>query len=417
MESVWNLLIIITYLVELSLLIYLEIKTWKTLYTPLLFLALPYTFVLLTTLCISDSFNFISFYYPSILIWCGGLLLFAIPSYTLGALLSINNKPVKSEINTQSFSKTLLFSTALITLLFIKHFQQILGNSTDFIGSDEFAEDFSGYGFWAHLRLFSLPILIMAIHYVDSKKWWLWPVIILMLLINVLNQVKGWIIIPVISGLALRLYSKRTKLNLPLLFYTLAGSFLVFIISYMLLPVLGNNGEFTSELLEFVFNHFFHYLTSGILGLSLDMIRDFPDRNSFDILITPFINIWNQIIGKEEILSPVNPFYLNTGLDLTNVRTFFGTIYIYTTIPQFIFYVLFFSTLMYLLKLATIKFNNIYVYVIYFFECGLLCMGWFEFYFFHLAMIEVPILTLFLLLIDKIFTRKIETHIKKFEGT
>ena len=59
------------------------------------------------------------------------------------------------------------------------------------LGSDDFANDFSGYGFWAHLRLISLPILIMAIYYLDKKHWWLCLVVVPVLLINFLNQVKG----------------------------------------------------------------------------------------------------------------------------------------------------------------------------------------------------------------------------------
>ena len=130
-------------------------------------------------------------------------------------------------------------------------------------------------------------------------------------------------------------------------------------------------------------------------------MHDFPDRGEFEMLICPIVNIYNALVGNKEMLSPVNDIYYNTGLNLTNVRTFFGTIYIYTNWFGFVLYVFYLSTVMYLLKLATIRFNNIYVYVIYFFECGLLCMGWFEFYFFHLTVIEFPVLALLLMLLVK----------------
>ena len=410
MGSFGNLLILVTYIVEVSLLIYLEVKTWKTLYTPFSFLVLPYTVVLLISISVAGNFNFVEFYYPSILIWCGGMLLFAIPSLTLGALLAFYGKPVNGQVDKGSFPKSILFFIGLVILLFIYHFRQILGGTTFFVGSDDFANDFSGYGFWAHLRLISLPILIMAIYYLDKKHWWLCLVVVPVLLINFLNQVKGWVIIPVISGLALRLYSGKMKLNLLFLCYTTLGAFFVFLVSYMFLPVLGNDSVITSDLFELVYERFIHYFTSGVLGLSYDMAHGFPDKGDFDILIAPFVNLFNQILGDKEILSPVNPLFFHTGISYTNVRTFFGTIYIYSGESGFVLYVLFASIMMYVLKLCTLVFNNVYIYVIYFFECGLLGMGWFEFYFFHLAMIEVPILTLFLMVLDKFFSMRERTN-------
>ena len=126
MGSFGNLLILVTYIVEVSLLIYLEVKTWKTLYTPFSFLVLPYTVVLLISISVAGNFNFVEFYYPSILIWCGGMLLFAIPSLTLGALLAFYGKPVNGQVDKGSFPKSILFFIGLVILLFIYHFRQIL---------------------------------------------------------------------------------------------------------------------------------------------------------------------------------------------------------------------------------------------------------------------------------------------------
>ena len=61
---------------------------------------------------------------------------------------------------------------------------------------------------------------------------------------------------------------------------------------------------------------------------------------------------------------------------------------------------------MYMLKLITVKWNNVYIYVIYFFECGLLAMGWFEFYYFHLVVFELPVLVLILWFVDELIFSK-----------
>ena len=82
--------------------------------------------------------------------------------------------------------------------------------------------------------------------------------------------------------------------------------------------------EVTVEMLDYVFAHFSHYLTSGTFGLSMDMQLGFPDSGDFEILWAPIINLINAISGniaQEGIVSPINPFYYNTGINLTNVRT------------------------------------------------------------------------------------------------
>lgn len=400
-NGLYDILISCTYIVEIFVLMYLEYKAWKTIYTPLFFLILPFTAILLITVCISEELGFVPFYYPSLLIWCGGLLVFAIPSMIFSSLcakagISVNSKPKE-----ESFPNVLVVLAAVIFIMFVYRFRQISGSTADLLGTDDFAMEFSGYGFWAHVRQLSMPILVMAIYYLDKKHWWLSFVVIASVVVNFIAQVKGWVIIPVVSGLAFRLYTGKTKLKLSLFLYVFGGAFLVFIVSYMVLPLLGNDGEVTTDLFDFVVNHFFHYLTSGVLGQSEDMVHDFPDRGGFEMLICPFVNIYNVLSGSDEMLSPVNDIYYNTGINITNVRTFFGTIYIYTDLLSFIVYVFYISTVMYILKLATVKFSNVYVYVIYFFECGLLCMGWFEFYFFHLTVIEFPILALLIMLLVK----------------
>ena len=174
--------------------------------------------------------------------------------------------------------------------------------------------------------------------------------------------------------------------------------------------VIVGEKDLDNEVLSFISRNFIHYLTSGTLGLSVDMERGFPDAGEFDILIVQLINLANQITGSDEILSPLNPLFYNTGFNYTNVRSFFGTIYINTDKITFVVYILFLSTAIYLMKLATIRFNNIYVYTAYFLECGALFMGWFETYFALLPVIEIPIICLLLGLLSKVCEPKSLIH-------
>lgn len=400
-------LYLVAILLEAAVLFYLEYRIWKTVYTPLNFLMLPYLVVLLITIMLAGSrLGFVEFYYPSIFIWNVGLLIFFLPSAIIGTLIVRNGKSVVSMPPVDSIPQSLKFLLVVMALLFIVHLKSVLGSSAEALGSDEFGEEFSGGGVWGHLRILSLPLLMMSIYYVSKKRWWLWPIILIFFLVSVLNQVKGWVIIPVLAAMAMRIHAGKTRLTAKFLLYVLLGAFLVFFAAYALSILVVQSRGVDDAFLDFIYMHFLHYFTSGVLGLSMDMQAGFPDTGSFETLWAPIINIFNAAAGTGDLISPVNPYYYNSGINLTNVRTFFGTVYIYTDTLQFVVYILLSSTLMYFLKLSTIKWKNIYVYVIYFFECGLLAMGWFEFYYFHLVVFELPIIVALLWLLEWVLRKR-----------
>ena len=403
-------LYLVAILLEAAVLFYLEYRTWKTLYTPLNFVMLPYLIVLLITIMVAGTqLGFVEFYYPSILIWNVGLVIFALPSLVIGGLLTRHGKSVATQHPSDEIPIIVKFLFFAVALLFFVRLRSFLGNSVaGEVGSNEFSDEFSGGGLWGHLRIMTLPLLMMSIFYVSKKRWWLWPVILVFLSVSILNQVVGWIVIPVFGAIVMRVHSGKTRLTLKLVLLSLSGAFLVFFAAYALAILVVQSRGVDDAFLDFIYMHFLHYFTSGVLGLSMDMQASFPDAGSFEMLWAPIINIFNAAAGVDDMISPVNPYYYNSGINLTNVRTFFGTIYIYTGALEFVVYILLSSTLMYFLKLATIKWKNIYVYTIYFFECGLLAMGWFEFYYFHLVVFELPLIVALLWLLEWVLKKKTE---------
>lgn len=407
MEGFTNLLLVLCLCVEVCVLIYLEFKTWKSLYTPLTFLILPYLAILALTIAISGKFGFVEFYYPSIIFWIVGLPIFAIPSFVLGGLIQRAQLPLNAPVHEEYMPKFLTWVALGLCILFMYRIYTYIGSSQYYIGSDEFGLEFAGQGFWGHLRILTLPLLIAAIYYINRESRWLWAIIFMFLFVGILYNVKGWMIIPCVAGLGLRLYTGKTKLKLSFFAYLLLGGFIVFMFAYLVLPMIAaEKEEVTTDMLNYVYQHFIHYLTSGTLGLSIDMQLGFPDSGEFETIWSPILNLINVITGNDELVRKINPYYFYSGINYTNVRTFFGTLYIYTDTIQFVVYLLLSSSLMYFLKCATIKWNNIYVYVIYFFECGLLAMGWFEFYFFHLVVFELPVIMLLLWLVQSLLREK-----------
>ena len=205
----------------------------------------------------------------------------------------------------------------------------------------------------------------------------------------------------------------KTKMKVSVLLYVLFGGLFIFAGSYIMILTVAGDAELGEDVIFFIFRNIVHYLTSGVLGLSVDMQNNFPDVGEFEMLISQVMNIFNVASGSDELLIPLNQLYYNTGFNLTNVRSFFGTIYINTVPFSFFFLVLFISTSMYMLKIATLKFRNIYVYTIYFFECALLLMGWFDYYFASLTTLELPCLVLLLWFFVRVFEGKGECSREK----
>lgn len=93
----------------------------------------------------------------------------------------------------------------------------VLSSTTELFGTDDFAEEFSGHGIWAHLREVVMPLVIIATYYITKKKWWLWIITALLLSVQFLYMVKGAVIIAIVSGMCMRLYAHKMHLSLSLL--------------------------------------------------------------------------------------------------------------------------------------------------------------------------------------------------------
>jgi hypothetical protein len=413
MADVSQLSILLILLMEVTVLTWVEYRAWKTFYTPLCTLMLPYTFVLLVTTAIAGNFGYVPFNYDSIWVWIYGLPLFALPSYAFAAVISRKEEGGTRNENSYAsgnslqgnllppssflFPRTLLFICGIVILLLFTKLYTTLSGSLFLFGTDEFADDFSGHGIWAHIRTLLIPLIILMFYQVGKGCRWLWIPIILMLILQFVNMVKGTIVIPIFAALLMRLYTGKTRMSLRLILIMTGLGVLVFFLIYIVIPIMGNGSAADMKLVQFVGEHIVHYFTSGTMGWSFDIDQNMPDRKDFEYIVAPFVNIVRAIKG-EELVSVVNRFYWCTGTDvttLTNVRTFFGTLYIYSDAWQFITYTLFLSTFIYAWKVATIFKHSVYLDIILFYYCGLLMMGWFEFYFFHLDTIEIPLITLF----------------------
>ena len=401
--SIDNFTILLFFFVEVAAMTYFEFKIWKTPYTPLNILMLPYTTVLLITLLMPKSIGFCDFYYPSIFLWIVGLFIFFIPSFLFGM------KEQKSIVLGIDYEKDydikpLFYIINILLFFFFIHILTATGSSSEKIGSDEFAESELSGGLWGHIRESLLAGLILLIFLFNKKNWYYIFTILGILVVAMLDQVKSWIIIPLVAGFIYRLYTNTMKLKPLFVILFILGGAGIFFLSYYLLMVYTGDEEFTFETFDLIFYHFLHYLTSGLNGLSVDMQAGFLEISKPEFIFAPFLNIYN-LVTQNEMITPISEVYHDSGVSATNVLTIFGTIYVHLGVIGGIFYVLTLSSMLYWLKRYIIFTKCIFATGIYAWWCGLIFMGWFEFYFWNFSALEVP----FFFIIYKFINNTIKT--------
>lgn len=400
-----TIIVSLFFFIEVIFLLVLEKEMWKTYFTPTFFLLVPFLIVWLLVLFFAKSLGFKVFYVPSLFIWIIGIFVFWLPSLLLNRFLLKNKfhfsipKGIELELQLVKNDNLIKFISLFIIGLFILHFFisiHVYGFNS--IGSDMFGSFFAGSGFWGHLRVISMPIIIY--HLVTFKNNWRSKSAILFVLFSVLflYQVKGWILITVISAIILKIWLGQIKVSLKLLILIITFGLLVFFISYYFSLVVSQNGKFSLDFMLWVIKHFAFYLFSGVLGFSEYVKNDLPSSLNYNVIIAPVMNIVNKLLGQP-LIDPINHYAVDIGGNQdSNVYSFFGTLYIWSGIYVGMFFTFIYGVLYYIVYLVFIMSRNVWLYIAIFFLIGLLSMGWFEFYLFHEDIIEIPMFCLIMAL-------------------
>lgn len=409
MSDFANILILGAFLAEVVLLARLEKRIWGTYYTPLNALSIPFTGILLLTLCLPASMGFVPFYYPSLYIWMGGLTLMAIPSWLLGYGFRKRYGEPDYTLTPIQHEKFFLSVTLLLIVPFVFRLREMMATSLDLFGSDEFGENFAVYGFFGHLLVFLSACSILCFTCIRKGNRLL-PILAITLIaaLAFVNQVKSWVMIPLFAGFWLSLMSQRIGLSWKLVVPLVVGGITLFVGSYLVIFILGAGATYDAHMGEYIGEHVVHYITSGILGLSEDLRRGILETADPDRLFAPFINLVHSITG-EAYITPINPHYLQINTETTlddNVRTYFGTIFVNCSLGLFSLIVLFWGFVVYFIRILTLRTQSVFVAAIDAWFCALLCMGWFEYYFFHVTTFEIPLYILLLMVLNKLSVGK-----------
>ena len=389
---------LILLLAECALLSYIDKRLWKTYFTPLHFLMVPYLLILLFTLCVAGRFGLEKFYYPSLIPWIIGLSLFVVGDvlvYFVNRAVGkkmCGKKAVETDrISDKNVISAILFlSVFFLCLLWVRFLYLAIfqSDTTCLPGSECFGRLLVNNKIFSHSSVVLMVLLMMNIFLFDGKtakkvKGAQIGVILLSCICLFFQQVQSWVLLPVLAGLFARVLAGKTRSNIKLLLGVIAGGGVVFFLGYLAFYFSGdrmfeNQTSFGQTFIE-TFRLFVHYITSGTLGLSADIQQGILENRESAYLFTPFLNVWNFVSGNE-ILSHQNPFYLNTGLNYSNVRTFFGTLYVFSSPALFSLFSIGMGALSYGVFVVWRRRSDLLNTCLYGWLCTILFVGWFNLY-------------------------------------
>ena len=400
--------VLILYL-EVVLLAFAERKLWNTWFTPLNCLSVPYAVVLAVCLYVNGNMGFVPFYYPSVWVWVVGLAVFFVPSCILGWIqrrrTSRGCEPATAKEFTVSPStrRILEYITWGIFALFIFWFFHLAFVKKLLPGGENFAQEWAGHGFFGHLFTVLMGLNIFWLFAADRnhKRYWLY--VFGFFGVALLYLAKCWFLIPLAAGLLLRLLTGKTKFSIKIILISVFTGLAFFFATYWMLLFVAvadkdipdsqiQQSSYKTEVNTFISYHALAYVTSGVYGLSEDLAQNTLEYRDPAMIYTPFVNIC-KVFGDKNYVSGINDQYIQITSQYharSNVRTFFGSLYVYLGTWHAMVYALVFSGLIYLLFTFAWKRRHTFALVLVGWIMGCLLMGWFDLYTISLNFISLP---------------------------
>lgn len=395
--------------IEVFLLAFAEKKIWKTWFTPINVLSIPYAVVLALCLCFSGTFGYVDFYLPSIWVWVVGLAVFFIPSVIIGKKYG-KAPPIQETRKRMAIHPKIIRFLEYVTwgvfALFLVWFIYLSCIKGLIPGGERFASDWAGRGFFGHIFTVLIGLNILWLFSADRnhKRYWLY--VCGFFVVALFYLAKGWFLIPMAGGLLLRLLTGKTKFGLKVILISMLVGGTFFFASYWL-PLYAAASEkggylmerkikrkkdFQVEVASFIGKHAVTYATAGVFGLSEDLAQNIVEYRDAEVIYAPFINIC-KIFGNKDYVSNLNDQYLEITVNDagSNIRTFFGTFYVFLGPWHALFYVLVFSWITYSLFYAALKSRHTILLVILGWVMACLLMGWFDPYSSILTFYTVPL--------------------------
>lgn len=397
---------------EVLLMLWYDRRAFGNYFSPLAVLSFPLLVILLLALALAEPLGFrpvstevIMLYIIGLpVFWCGSIFWsVVIPQKKLAMAAAAFKQPL--QVSKIPFTSVVLvlswFVIVAMGFSFINTFMRY-GGSIGAIGSDAFAYDYSGNGVFGHILVLGIILVIYLIGVIRKGEPLLLITVLLLIVLILLQQVKTWIYVPLIGGFLLRYYNlRKAKISpirmLLLLFVVVA----LFFLSYYF-AVGIQEGDFWRKNYN-IFRHFLGYVFAGVLGFGEHMKQSLPIGELPQLLVMPFTNLYRFVTGQE-VTGVVSNYHVLIDLkDMVdvNVKTLFGTIYIYGGNFWGVIYVFLMGMMLYFHWLMAGLSKNYWFAVLYALMASPLFIGWFDFYYNQLTFVELPVIVVIILFLTQ----------------
>lgn len=339
---------------QMVLLLILERKIYKqNVLSPILFLYIPFLVVTLLAVCFAKPMDFITLNGKLFIIWWIGILF-----VWFGGIWNKFFIPKKNRLNENiSFKrndyKSICIAVTILSSISILIRAYILfrGSSLDVFASNDFSTILAqGLFGWIRIALLISLTYILCVFRIRETSLIEIISIILGLLAIVIYQIKGIILLPLVTCLVYQYMNGKKIFSFKVIWSSVVIGISVFFVAYALPYILsGDYSVLTdSEFYKYIAYKILNYCWAGILAFSGFMNIKIETSEPWYIIIAPIFNVVRRLWGGEGI-SPVSSYFLSIGTQTTsnvykigteatsNVFTIFGNIYIFSNYLGLIF--------------------------------------------------------------------------------
>lgn len=380
-------------------------KVYSTIYTPSIMLSVPFIIICILYDLYSDKLGFLPLNYDVLFIWVFGLFFFWVTGLFVNKIVTSKdkfpvdiynseNKIVINRYNTKFLNFVFLLSIILLFTLNQAYNIYIVSGGYE-------AEEYLGKGIQGHLvvivRFFSI-ISFLSLFSGQGKvnKFKNLFIILISLSLSVLYGTKSGILILILSYYFSWAIFYNKKISIFHILLAVALGFGIFFLSYSLLF-----GRLAS--LDFIWEHMIMYYVSGTASMNAYFSGKGDIGIDSEMLFRSFYNIVYLVSGDSDLIQNVISdewTFIGNGT-VINVKTFFGTIYLYGGLWYGIFSIIVFSFFSHLLLKLVINTKDIFTVALYVFILSTFCFGWFDFYLNTLAVYEYIGIVFFVNLLKK----------------
>ncbi|MFV0230408.1 oligosaccharide repeat unit polymerase [Empedobacter falsenii] len=397
-------------IIEIFIFSLIDKKIYKSYYTPTFFLSIPFFIIVLLYLIFSDRLGYKTLNYDVLLIWIFGLFFFWISG--LFTFIITQNK--KNNFQYQSidiarlkaFNKKSVNFTIMISFVIL--FYCYNGYKIYISSGGDATEKYLGSGLIAHLSIiykFLAILSFLVIRFKGDKILFIKNlfIIVVSILLSFLYATKSGILLLLLGFIFSRILYFNIKIKIWHVLLLLCFSYLVFLISYSV--SFGFQAPF-----EFINNHILIYYVSGVASMSA-YFSDPSHSIGLDkeLLFRPLFNYIYVFSGNpENVKVAFSDIWTDIGNDTRiNVKTIFGTTYLYGGLLIGILSTFIYSFITYNFFFLALK-KNIIGIVFYSQIISMLIFGWFDIMFNTVMFYESLFLSLILVFLTK--------HSKKSNG-